>query len=138
MNKGSPHKLTWQPGSTLARWSIWTALEGDASWLAARLRKGISSPEEIELAADLIEKKRKPRRSRSGKPTHLTNEQIAETVEYVKLFRPDWQRKRLIADVATTFRVSQKHVYNVLAKFRKHGVELPYETETIKRILARN
>jgi ABC-type transporter MlaC component len=45
---------------------IWAALEGNPQRLAARLRSGIASNMEQSVAADLIEKKIKPRRPRLG------------------------------------------------------------------------
>src|SRR5438067_6326067 len=50
--------------------SIWAALEGDPKRLLTRLRAGVASNAEQALAADLLEKKIKPRRPRSGSNRH--------------------------------------------------------------------
>ncbi len=115
-----------RPGSTIALWSIWEAHDANPALLARRLRQGNASPEEMALAADLIEKKIKPRHPRSGKPTRMTNDAITQVVLYIEANHPDWPRsKTIIPDVAKAFRVSQKHVYNVLAKRRNTWTEFP-------------
>jgi len=117
--------------------SIRSALDGDTRWLAGRLRRGSASPKEMALAADLIEKKIRPRRPRSGKPTREMNDAIVQVVLYMEAFHPDWQRsKTIIPDVAKAFRVSQKHVYNVLSKRKNTWVELP-TTHFVEAMLAR-
>jgi hypothetical protein len=126
------------PLSTIAQWSVWEALEGDPYLLAARLRKGGATPEEMALAADLIEKKVKIRRPKMGKPGKITKEQIAGTVLYISASRPHWPEKAIIYDVAKAFGVSERFVRYVVASWRRRPVEIPYETDLIKRILARN
>jgi hypothetical protein len=105
--------------SLSARWAIWAALNGDVKRLAERLRKRRASPEEMEFAADLIERKVKPRRPRRGQPSLLTNDEIAQAYFHLRARHPDWRRKRIIGTVAAIFGLQAKydrHVYNVLER----------------------
>ena len=128
---------TRTPTGAVARWGIWQALEGDPAILGRRLLSGRALPEELELATDLIAGKIKPRRLRSGQPSEITNEYIAETVFYIEFFRPNWLRKQFIPDVAKAFKVSTKHVYNVLAEYKNDPVQFDYPNQIGERILAR-
>ena len=135
MKKREP-KWSAEPVSTIAQWSVWDALEGDPHLLAARLRKGSATPEEMALAADLIEKKVKIRRPKMGKPGKITKEHIAGTVFYISVSRPHWQEKAIIYHVAKAFGVSERFVRYVVASWRNRSIEIPYETDLTKRILA--
>lgn len=101
----------------LVQWSIWDALEADDRLLSERLRKGVASPEEMELAADLLQKKIKPRRLKKGQPKQIQNHAMAQMVLVIEAGIPPRQRKTIIPDVAKAFGVSERHVYNALAEF---------------------
>jgi hypothetical protein len=110
------------PGSELpwglSQLTIWDALEGDNRFLTERLRKGIASPEEMALAADLIQKKIKPRRLKKGQPKQLENYAMAQMVFLLEASGGRLpQRKTIIPDVAEAFGVSERHVYNALTEF---------------------
>jgi hypothetical protein len=99
--------------------SMWSALEGEPEILAARLRRGEASKEEMALAADLIEKKIKPRRARSRRVERLA---IADSVGLLKREYPEWQHKRIISEVIKILKpsiqhISERHVYNALEEF---------------------
>jgi hypothetical protein len=102
--------------------------------LARQLR---SASVNVAFARDLLGKKIKPRRPRKGEPTRRTNDDIASVVLYLEAYHPDWQRsKTIIPDVAKAFKVSEKHVYNVLAKSINDSVEFP-TAHFVESILAR-
>jgi hypothetical protein len=121
-------KTSWGVGTAgvflVERWSILGALDGNPKRLAMRLRAGEASRAEMAFAADLIERKVKPRRRRSSQPSRIENELIAEFVYYLQGIHPDWQRKKVISKIAEMFGVQQRHVYNVLEgldpEHRKH------------------
>lgn len=100
--------------------SIWTAVEAQPSLLASRLRDGSASREEKKVAADLIEGKIKPRRSRFyGRKKRL---EIAQSVAFLEKILPYVKRKALprkvvIALAAEEHKVSERHVYNALEEF---------------------
>lgn len=101
----------------LAQWSIWGALEADDRLLSERLREGVASPEEMQVAADLIQKKVKPRRLKKGQPPQFVNYAMAQMVLVMEAAGAPRQRKAIIPEVAEIFGVSVKHVYNALAEF---------------------
>jgi hypothetical protein len=100
--------------------SIFNALDGEPGPLAARLREGSASKEEMAVAADLIEKNAKPRPGRSRFWERLA---IAETVRHLRTLHPKWQRKQIISETVDSLKkagfphVSERHVYNVLEEF---------------------
>jgi hypothetical protein len=101
----------------LGRWAIWAALDGNVEDLARKLREGIASREEMALAADLIEGKRKSRRPRRGQPTRLTNHQIAQIFFQFRVAYPDWPKKKIIGRIVDIFGLKGeygRHIYNVL------------------------
>jgi hypothetical protein len=112
---------------------IETKLPADKS-LAIRLR---SVSEAVAFAGDLIAGKVKPRRLRKGQPSGITNDDIVRTVFYISFFRPNWLRKQFIPDVAKAFKVSTKHVYNVLAEYKNDPVAFDHPNKIAERILAR-
>lgn len=102
--------------------------------LARQLR---SASVKVAFAGDLLGKKIKPRRPKKGEPTRRTNDDIASVVLYLEACHPDWQRsKTIIPDVAKAFKVSEKHVYKVLAKSINDSVEFP-AAHFVESILAR-
>jgi hypothetical protein len=74
--------------------SIWAALEGDSQQLSARLRAGIASNAEQALAADLIERKIKPRRPRPGssRESRLVVALMADILEKAWVNRANWEK----------------------------------------------
>jgi hypothetical protein len=96
------------------RWIIWAALDGYTEPLTQRLRKGLASREEMAFAADLIDRKVKPRRPGRGQPTRFTNDQIAQFVFQFRVAYPDWPKKKIIGEAVDAFGVKKSHVYNVL------------------------
>jgi hypothetical protein len=113
--RGHKQSLGKPPG--IAQWSILDALESDPRLLAERLRKGVASPEEMALAAELIQRRVKPRRVKKGQPKQIENQGIAQMVLVMEAGSPPRQRKTIISDVAKAFGVSKRHVYNALAEF---------------------
>jgi hypothetical protein len=120
-------KTAYQVPSTVktsdALFSIWSALDADPQQLAARLRSGEASKAEMSLAADLIEKKIKPRRPRSSREQRL---EIAKRFAQFKKGFPTWQRKRLVDYVVQCLKdrgvgghrhISARHVYNAVKEF---------------------
>ena len=102
----------------LAQWSIWGALEADDRLLSERLREGVASPEEMQVAADLIQKKVKPRRLKKGQPPQIVNYAMAQMVLVMEAAGAPRQRKEDHSRSGVeTFGVSEKHVYNALAEF---------------------
>jgi hypothetical protein len=95
MNKKPERPVSDRDLGFLERMSIWSALEANPELLARRLRSGTASLQEMAFAADLIEKKVRPRRLKSGTLKRMLNEEIAETVLYTRFTsRPEnaWAR----------------------------------------------
>ena len=96
----------------LARLSYLNALDdGNLALLKYRLRTGNVSREEMALAADLLDEikphKRRNTRKRDIATTVLTWERIA----------PRNLRKNTIPEFAKTLHVSERYIYDALAKF---------------------
>ena len=106
--------------------SIWSALEARPSSLASRLRDGSPTREEMKVAADLIEKKIKPRRAKSS--SRQQRLQLAEAVAFYEKILPharhktDIARKVVISLVAEHYKVSERHVYNALEEFDRSAL----------------
>jgi hypothetical protein len=105
-------------GDRMSLYSIWLAHEAEFGMLATRLRQGRASREEMALAADLIEKKIKPRRTKSSR---IQDYFIASHIKMLKEFFPKWQRKRIVSETIDFFNhykfISKSRVYDVLADF---------------------
>jgi hypothetical protein len=114
--------------NSVARHSIWDALDGNTSRLAHRLREGLTSPDEIAFVADLIEGKATSRRPRSGQPTRLANDLIVQTVFQYQMQYPNWPEKKIKGKVAKMFGVKERHLYNLL-----HALD-PEHSKYLKRI----
>lgn len=109
--------------------SIWSALEARPSFLASRLRDGSASPEELKVAADLIEGEIKPRRLRPGASSRHKRLRIAEYVAFLERVLPHVRRKdsggkgrifrskEVIPLAAEEHGVKPRHVYAALAEF---------------------
>jgi hypothetical protein len=95
------------------RVSMGLMLESYERLFIERLRNGIASPEEMALAADLIEKKKKQRRA--SRPFWLINEAIVLKV-LIRETDPELVPKTLVPDVAASFKVSERQVYKALAE----------------------
>ena len=124
-----PYLLPSNVKTSDALYSIWSALDADPQQLAARLRQGEASKAEMSLAADLIEKKIKPRRPRSSREQRL---HIAEHVALLKWVFPKWQRKKIVSVAIKHLKnrpgyphhrhISERHIYNALAEFDGNAV----------------
>jgi hypothetical protein len=95
--------------------SVWSALEADPRLLAKRLRDGTASPAERRLAADLLEGK-KPKRPRRQSSRH-EQRRIAEYVAFIRYVHPRAPQKYAICRAIDHFKISERHVHNVLKKF---------------------
>jgi hypothetical protein len=80
--------------SSRALRSIWAALEKNPQQLCARLRAGIASNAEQALAADLIERKIKPRRPRLGssRENRIAVALMADIIEKVFMDRAKMEK----------------------------------------------
>jgi hypothetical protein len=97
----------------LKRLSMGLMLDGYDELFTGRLREGVASPEEMALAADLLQKKEKQRRPK--RPYWVINEAIVMAV-LIRETNPQFVFKTVIPDVAKSFMVSERQVYNVLAE----------------------
>jgi hypothetical protein len=108
------------------RTSIWSALEARPSLLASRLRDGSPSRVEMKVAADLIEKKIKPRRPKSSSRQERLG--LAEFVELLEKVLPHNRQKAVVArkvvisHAAEYHKVSERHVYNALEEFDRSAL----------------
>jgi hypothetical protein len=121
-------KLTEPPLSEIrdyaALHSVWSALEGDPSPVATRLREGKATPAERRVAADLLEdlsKGVKPKRPRRRSSRH----EQRDVVDYIAFFRkvyPEALKKIAVCAAREKFKQggrepSERYMHNVLKKF---------------------
>jgi hypothetical protein len=123
-NFGNPkeQELLWQEllASTAA---MLTARDGDPRLLAQRLQDGAASPEELELAADIL-------RGKIKRPSHRPKTLHREICEHAagRLLsvwnrRPPgerWSRGEVLDKIEDAFSVSRSRALEMLKNIRKH------------------
>jgi hypothetical protein len=109
----------------LARLSYLNALDdGNLALLKYRLRAGNVSREEMALAADLLDQIEPHQRKNSRKRFIPTKRDLA-TMVLSREARGDRRlRKNIIPEIAETFRVSQRHIYDALDEFGDDAVAI--------------
>lgn len=100
--------------------SILSALEADLGQLVHRLRGGIASNAEQALAADLIERKKKPRRPKMPWHERFELAQVVAIMDKAYPYgHPRGQRDSVIKAAAEYCGKSPRYVYNVLDEFNR-------------------
>lgn len=95
--------------------SIWSALDGDTRSVLTRLKVGIATTLEQQVAGLVFDSEYKP--SRRGASSRQRLFEIAQTVAFRKKMRPTARRKPVISHVAEHFGKNASHIYEALKAF---------------------
>ena len=133
-----------KPSTGMPRQSMRQARDGELGLLLKRMRGGRATREEIALAADLLEKRSKPRRLRKGQPDGTTKRAIGSMAWLLKLDyrtlrlrRPNrWpMKKKIIPMVAEAYGVSHSYVEKAMKETGNLTIdEITIDWEAVRRM----